>query len=101
MAVLAWVEKGLRLGIDSGWLIGKIVGRLLVSVIPGTWMMAGDVMQRARDLNVAADVRGPVAASDLIFQSSWAAVATPETIVGALAGIGMIAAAIWLRRRRE
>ncbi|QGZ42295.1 ABC-2 type transport system permease protein [Pseudoduganella flava] len=101
MALLAWAEKGLRLGIDSGWLVQKFIGRLLISVAPGTWLMADNVIHRARDLDIAANVRGPVAASDLIFQSSWAAVATPETIIGALAGIGMIAAAIWLRRRRE
>ena len=101
MALVAWAEKGLRLGIDSGWLIGKFISRLLVSVMPGTWLMASNVIQRARDMDVTANTRGPAAASDLVFQASWAAVATPETIVGALAGIGMIAAAIWLRRRRE
>jgi ABC-2 type transport system permease protein len=45
-----------------------------------------------------AEVHGVV---DALFNGSWAAVATPQLWIGALAGALMIVAAIWLRRRRE
>jgi ABC-2 type transport system permease protein len=100
-AVLFWAEKGLGLALNAGWLVEKFVSRLLVGVAPGTWLMANDMNERMREMGGEARVRGPAAISDMLYESSWAAVATPETIVGMLAGACMIAAAIWLRRRRE
>lgn len=101
MILAAWAEKALQQAVSAGWLIEKFIGRLLIGVMPGTWLMAGGVAERARDMDVAANTRGPSAAFDLIYQSSWAAVATAEMLWGAVAGALMIAAAIWLRRRRE
>ncbi|GGY18295.1 hypothetical protein GJV26_03445 [Massilia dura] len=101
MILCAWAEKGLRQAVDTGWLIEKFISRLLIGVMPGTWLMAGGVRERARDMDIAANTQGPAAAFDLIYQSSWAAVATPEMIVGVAAGVAMIAGAIWLRSRRE
>jgi ABC-2 type transport system permease protein len=101
MILLAWAEKGLRQAVDTGWLIEKFISRLLIGVMPGTWLMAGGVKERARDMDIAANTGGPSSAFDLIYHSSWAAVATAEMLAGAVAGIAMIAGAIWLRRRRE
>ncbi|HEX8601049.1 MAG TPA: hypothetical protein VF774_00250 [Pseudoduganella sp.] len=101
MILAAWAEKGLQQAVSAGWLIEKFISRLLIGVMPGTWLMAGGVVERARDMDVAANTRGPSAAFDLIYQSSWAAMATAEMIWGAVAGALMIGAAIWLRRRRE
>jgi ABC-2 type transport system permease protein len=101
MVLALWAQKGLQLAIDTHWLIEKFISRLLISVMPGTWLMAGGVAERARDMDVAANLNGPAAAVDLIYRSSWAAVATPEMLGGAVAGAAMIAGAIWLRRRRE
>jgi ABC-2 type transport system permease protein len=101
MILAVWIEKGLRQAIDTHWLIEKLISRLLVGVMPGTWMMAGDVAGRARHMDATVNAHGPGAALDLLFESSWAAVATPEMLFGALAGIAMIAGAIWLRHHRE
>ncbi|MBB3221742.1 hypothetical protein [Pseudoduganella umbonata] len=101
MILVVWMEKGLRVAVDTQWLIEKFISRLLIGVMPGTWLMASGAAEHARDMDVVANRQGPVAAFDMIYQSSWAAVATPEMIGGALAGAAMIAGAIWLRRRRE
>ncbi|QBE61972.1 hypothetical protein [Pseudoduganella lutea] len=101
MIFVVWMQKGLQVAVNTQWLIEKLISRLLIGVVPGTWLMASDVAHRARDMDITANTRGPVAAFDMIYQSSWAAVATPEMIGGALAGGAMIAGAIWLRRRRE
>jgi ABC-2 type transport system permease protein len=98
IVLVAWAEKGLRMEIESEWLITKVIGRLLVSVMPGTWLLAGHVTERALHSNPHP---GPAAASDLMYTTSWAAMATPDAIIGALAGAAMIGAAIWLRHRRE
>ncbi|WP_338759287.1 hypothetical protein [Massilia sp. METH4] len=99
LILLVWIEKGLQQSINTQWVIEKFISRLLVGVMPGTWLMATGVAGRAREMEVAA--QGPAAGFDLIWRSSWASVATPEMILGALAGIAMIAGAIWLRRHRE
>ncbi|WBS05094.1 hypothetical protein OU994_12840 [Pseudoduganella sp. SL102] len=97
MVVLFWAEKSLGLALNAGWLVEKFIIRLLVSVMPGTWLMVDGLAARVRDRAG----QGPAAISDTLYEASWTAVATPEMLLGALAGACMIAAAIWLRRRRE
>lgn len=101
MILAAWAEKGLRQAVDAGWLIEKCIGRLLVGAMPGSWLLAGDVAGRARDVQLAAGAAGPGAALDLIYRSSWAAMASAEMLWGAVAGALMLAAAIRVRGRRE
>lgn len=101
LVLVLWVEKGLNQPINTHLLIEKFISRLLVGVMPGTWLMAGGVAERARNMDVAAQGRGPAAVFDLIYHSSWASVATPEMLLGAAAGVAMIAGAIWLRKHRE
>ena len=99
--LLFWAEKNLDLPLNAAWLVEKFISRLLTGVMPGTWLMAGGVAEHASNMDIVTSRQGPVAALDMIYRSSWTAVATPEMIGGAVAGAAMIAAAIWLRRRRE
>lgn len=85
-----------NLRIPNDWFWEHIVSRLLFSILPGSWMdyerlgnkMDGadgpDVLLNAIDLNT---ILAPLAGANL-----W---------IGAAAGVGMIALAVWLRRWRD
>ncbi len=93
--LLMWAEKVLQLGIDGGWFASHVTNRILLGVIPGAWIqLSGDRLQ----LSSAAQT-GNV--SDTIFYGSWATLGGVGVWIGAVAGIGMIAVAVWMRRRRE
>jgi ABC-2 type transport system permease protein len=102
--LLSWANKAFTLGIDMEWLFANVISRLLVSVVPGTWFTI-DTLRRPVEHAGAIAEHGPTAevhgVVNALFNGSWAAVATPHLMVGALAGALMIAVAIWLRRRRE
>ncbi|MRW88475.1 hypothetical protein GJ699_00580 [Duganella sp. FT80W] len=93
--LLMWAQKILHLGIDAGWFASNIINRILLGVMPGAWFpMTGDRVQ----LEIAAR-NGDV--SEAIFNGSWATLGGVGVWVGAVAGVGMIAIAVWMRRRRE
>ncbi|QBQ39631.1 hypothetical protein E1742_25945 [Pseudoduganella plicata] len=102
--LLSWANKAFTLGLDMEWLFSNIISRLLVSVVPGSWF-AIEALRRPVEYAGAVAERGPTSevhgVVDALFNGSWAAVATPNLLIGALAGVLMIAAAIWLRRHRE
>jgi ABC-2 type transport system permease protein len=102
--LLSWANKAFALGWHMEWLFTNFISRLLVSVVPGSWF-AIEGLRRPVEYAGAVAERGPTAGVhgvvDALFNGSWAAVATPHLWIGAIAGVLMIATAIWLRRRRE
>lgn len=92
--LLVWAEKALNLGINAHWFMLNIVNRILLGVMPGAWIpMSGAQLA----IDPAHDTSVPVA----IFKLSWATLGDPGVWLGAAAGIGMIAVAVWMRRRRD
>ncbi|MDC8012302.1 hypothetical protein [Tahibacter soli] len=94
--VLAIYDAINNLHVPSTWFWHHIVGRALLSILPGGWIdfdHVGNQMERSR------------LPSDLatVFNSTgFAHVLTlPSLWIGAAAGAAMIAAAIWLRRWRD
>ncbi|USX24929.1 hypothetical protein NHH73_20240 [Oxalobacteraceae bacterium OTU3CINTB1] len=92
--LLLWAEKAMHIGIDSAWFVSNIVCRLLLSVVPGAWLLFDD----ARVLTEGVPHRLPV---PQIFGESWATLGNANVWIGVAAGAAMIAVAIWMRRRRE
>ena len=93
--LLLWSEKVLHLGINAGWFVSNIVSRLLLSAMPGSWMIFDEGnIQLVR-------TQGRMALPETIFNASWATLANANVWIGAVAGAAMIAVAIWMRRRRE
>lgn len=93
--LVSWFDlmQGIHLPDVSFW--KNVVGRLLFSVMPGSWM---DVAQ----LKALEHVNGPRDLVGVLSLSSLAEVLTrPGLWIGAAAGAAMIAAAIAMRRRRD
>jgi ABC-2 type transport system permease protein len=93
--LLLWAEKAMHIGINSAWFVSNIVSRLLLSVVPGAWLLF-DEIHISMD---HAPRRLPV--PQTIFSESWATLGHANVWIGVAAGVAMIAVAIWMRRRRE
>ncbi|PWK89896.1 hypothetical protein [Fulvimonas soli] len=73
------------------WYWKNIVGRLLLSVFPGGWMP---------DHALGMAMGGADASRMFVSLTDYSLLLTPPFLIGAVAGIVMIAGAIWLRRWR-
>ncbi|MBN8921663.1 MAG: hypothetical protein BGP10_15630 [Rhodanobacter sp. 68-29] len=90
---LGWFNlMGARL-VGGGWYWREVFVRALLSVFPGSWL---------GERNFAEAGNGPGHAMDFLdLGHVYGVMATPTFWIGALAGIALIAAAIWLRRWRD
>jgi len=85
------------LSLPSTWYWRNIVGRLMFSLVPGTWVdfEAADLRRLDHDDQL------PEALGNLLsFGQVGHLVTTPNFLIGIVAGVAMIAAAIYFRRRR-
>ncbi len=80
----------------GGWFWRHIVGRLLLSLIPESWIN----LDSLRALEHANADPGIALSNLLSFGTIADQFASPNFLIGAAAGVAMIVAAIWLRRRR-
>ncbi|HST43925.1 MAG TPA: hypothetical protein VLK29_01745, partial [Luteimonas sp.] len=80
--------------LQSGWFWQNIVARMLLSVVPMTWLDAANLG--------ALDMDGPGAVLGIFgLRASYSTLATPSLWVGAAAGVAMLLAAVRLRRWRD
>jgi len=93
--LLLWADKAMHIGINSAWFVSNIVSRLLLSVVPGAWLMFDKALLSMEH----APRRLPV--PQTIFGESWSTLGNANVWIGVVAGVVMIAVAIWMRRRRE
>jgi ABC-2 type transport system permease protein len=85
-----------NLRIPNDWFWEHIVGRILFSILPGSWMDFEN-MDRKMD---GAD--GPqVILNSINLDTILAPLSGANLWIGAAAGVGMIAIAVWLRRWRD
>ncbi len=83
------------LSLPSGWYWVNIVGRLLFSIVPGTWVDVTDLRR------LDGDDKLPEALNELLsFNSAGHLLSSPNFLIGIVAGVAMISAAIYFRRRR-
>jgi ABC-2 type transport system permease protein len=93
--LLLWAEKALHFGFDAGWFVTRVVDRILLGVIPGSWLLFDkDNIELQHEAH-------KLALPDTIFNASWSTLGGVSVWIGVAAGIAMIAAAVWMRRRRE
>ncbi|MRX08628.1 hypothetical protein GJ697_12335 [Pseudoduganella sp. FT25W] len=93
--LLLWAQKALHFGINAPWFASHITNRILLGVVPGSWFaFSRDTVTLSHEGN------GPPL-PDAIFRTSWETLAGPSVWVGVVAGIAMIAVAVYMRRRRE
>ena len=84
-----------ELSLASGWFWHKVVLRVLFGFVPGTWAQAGDLKAIDHDNRLP-----EIVANVLSYDSISRLLEMPDLWIGAAAGAAMIAAAIFLRRRR-
>lgn len=93
--LLAWADKVFAFGWNAQWFLHAVVTRILLGVTPGSWFLFGHV-DPEREVHAIGDV----SAAD-VFSASWASLGTASLWIGVAAGVAMLAAAVWMRRRRE
>lgn len=93
--LLVWAQKALHLGVDAIWFASHISSRILLGVVPGSWIGFDKP-----PLSALPEMPG-VSVSALIFEASWSTLGNASVWIGAAAGVAMIAVAIYMRRRRE
>jgi ABC-2 type transport system permease protein len=98
-AALMWAEKVFHLPVYSKWVWDNVIMRLLMSVLPGQWIIFSSDAQHAIAHNGGPDK--PVRVVMEFFHQAWMSLASPELWAGAVAGVAMIVAAVWIRRWSE
>jgi ABC-2 type transport system permease protein len=97
----SWVGVMNHLSLSSLWFWRNIVGRLLLSIFPGSWMDAEKLREGFEGTDaggVHVGVHG--LAPSLSFEALGNVLASPSMLIGIVAGVAMIAAAIYFRRQR-
>lgn len=95
----AWIGLMGLPHLDKDFMLKEIIARLLFGVMPGWWLEDGNGgRQLFRGSMNAGD--NPNIVSMLDPGKVYGILATPEIWIGAAVGVGLIAASIWLRRRR-
>jgi ABC-2 type transport system permease protein len=99
-ALLAWANYAFKMGINIEWFFQQVVLRLLGSVLPGSWFIfdhsARHAMEHADDMD-----NNPALQIGQFFAQAYGSLASPTLWIGVVAGVAMIAGAVWLRRWRE
>ena len=93
--LLSWINGMFQFGWNMGWFWKNIIGRLLLSVLPGTWLG-----ERSPALAIGEAMRTSSGMSEIVSQS-WQLLATPNIWIGVAIGAAMIYAAIRLRGWRD
>jgi ABC-2 type transport system permease protein len=93
--LLLWAEKVLHFGFDAGWIASHITNRILLGVVPGSWLVF------SKDTIAIAHEEHKLALPEAIFNASWSTLGGASVWIGAAAGVAMIAVAVFMRRRRE
>lgn len=93
--LLSWINRMFQFSWDMGWFWKNIIGRLLASVVPGSWLG-----ETAQSLPSEDTVRASSAMSDLLTHS-WQLLGGANIWIGVALGVAMIYAAIRLRGWRD
>jgi ABC-2 type transport system permease protein len=95
--VLLWAEKTMHLGLSACWIGEHVVARIRLGVAQGSWF----VFAQHEHLPAMIHEHPPADLGGTLFSASWSTLGSPSLWIGVAAGVAMIAAAVWMRRRRE
>ena len=93
--LLSWINGVFMFDWNMGWFWKNIIGRLLASVVPGSWLG-----QQGRSLPSEEAMRSADGMSDML-SHSWQLLGGVNIWIGVALGVVMIYAAIRLRRWRD
>jgi len=83
--------------LDKDFMVREVIARLLFGIMPGWWL---DDMHGGRHLLQEGMNNNELLVSAFNPSQAYAILATPGVWIGAVAGVALIAASIWLRRTR-
>ncbi len=95
-----WVGAMGLPSINSKFLSNDIAARLIFSIVPGSWIDKSDVVRVGEMASSGSSLDGARLVNALNPSHVYAVFAQPAMWIGIAAGVLMIAAAIWMRRRR-
>jgi ABC-2 type transport system permease protein len=91
---VSWFDLMNLFDLQTVWFWKNVVGRLLLSVVPGSWYSVAQIDPSGLD--------GPAAIHKVLnLRTTYSVLLTPQLWLGALAGAAMILGAIRLRRWRD
>ena len=93
--LLTWINVMFQFGWNMAWFWKNIIGRLLISVMPGSWLGSPRAALPSGDA-----MRATSAMSDML-SHSWGLLAAPDIWIGVAIGAAMTYAAIRLRGSRD
>jgi len=102
--LLSWFNAMFGFDWNIGWFWQHIVGRGLLSVVPGSWFAhhpISDVGLTVIHTDSGATIHRHADDMGTVMAQSWHVVATPDLWIGVAVGAAMIYAAIRLRRWRD
>jgi len=99
--VVSWFNLMGLFNLSDKWFWGNVVGRALLSVFPGGWIPGQLSRDVASKFGQTASDNHQILANMLDLTHNYAVLITPEFLIGAIAGVAMLAGAIWLRRWRD
>jgi ABC-2 type transport system permease protein len=98
---VSWFNLMGLFNLSDKWFWGNLVARSLLSVIPGGWIPGQLFDHGNSQIDLAGADGHQVFSSALAVSHNYALLASPEFLVGAVAGAAMIVGAIWFRRWRD
>lgn len=88
-----------HLSLSNTWFWRHIVGRLLLSIFPGSWLDADKLREGFEETGgMHVGVHG--ISPSLTFGAIGDALSSPDMLIGIVAGVAMIAGAVYFRRQR-
>lgn len=88
--IVSWMS--MTVGINDGWFWENISGRLIFSVVPGSWLSGNGLGGVAEMSDVG---------SAILSYQSWAMLGSIKLWMGAIAGVGMLIIAARVRRWKD
>jgi len=95
VVIVKWADYLLQTGINIDWLVQNVIARGLAGLIPGNWLALTHVNPHALAGN------NNIVATGNLFTESWMTLASPQAVIGAVAGVAMIVVAMRLRRWKD
>jgi ABC-2 type transport system permease protein len=95
----SWIGLMNHLSLSNTWFWRHIVGRLLLSIFPGSWLDAEKLregLEETGGMHVGVHGISP----SLTFEAIGEALGSPDMLIGIVAGLAMIAGAVYFRRQR-
>jgi ABC-2 type transport system permease protein len=95
--LVAWINRVFSFDWNVNWIWQCIVGRGLLSIMPGSWFSNG-----REQLDIISGMSGRYEIDmGKVLAHSWGQLATPDLWIGVIAGAAMIYAAIRIRRWKD